>query len=114
MSYTNDHAKDLINTIQQITPLTGSNIENIELDTAKTLAYLLNLGIGKTTISVTKDYTLPPSFNFGNEILRVSNRSGVSHKVTADGNDTVENEPFMIIYNGETFDLKLNGTNWQL
>lgn len=65
-------------------------------------------------VNITEDYNLPDSATFYNKGLRLINRSGADYTLTATGSDTIEDEAYVIIYDGETFDLTLVGTNWIL
>lgn len=116
MSFSLEQSQKIIEIIQSAAPYSGSNLNNVDDQLAKALGFFLNSGLGTSQVNISGDYELPSSFEYGNQILRLSNRTGSQFTITPNGSDTIEGESSIVIYDGETMDFKLDNsaTNWTI
>lgn len=79
-----------------------------------TLDNKVDLDAIDTTVDISSDYNLPDAATFGKKTLVLINRSGNAYNVIANGSDTFEGEASQQILDGETFGLKVVGTDWRI
>ena len=77
------------------------------------VAYLDDTGV--VVEDITADFQLNDTTTYkANQLIRLQNRSGSDWVISTTGADTVEGESSVIIFDGETFDLTITGTDFRL
>lgn len=77
------------------------------------VAYVSDTGV--ILENITADFQLAAASTYqANRVIRLQNRSGSDWMVSTTGADTIEGESSVIIFDGETFDLTINGTDFRL